>query len=101
MSFFLNFNKNFNFFNKKIFSFRMNFIWVERLHCLFIFCFLLNSHFLLVLSGRDFYSILRVKRDAEPDEIKSSFKKLALKLHPDKNQDGKNYFIVNLFYSYF
>lgn len=34
-----------------------------------------------------FYDLLNVKPDATPDEIKKSYRKLALKCHPDKNPD--------------
>ena len=34
---------------------------------------------------RDYYEILAVKRDASADEIKKSYRQLALKNHPDKN----------------
>ena len=33
----------------------------------------------------DYYTILDIARDASPDDIKKSFRMLALKFHPDKN----------------
>ena len=35
----------------------------------------------------NFYDILGVSRDASPDEIKKSYRKLSLKYHPDRNPD--------------
>jgi molecular chaperone DnaJ len=41
------------------------------------------------MSGRDFYEILGVARDADQAAIKSAFRKLAMKLHPDQNPGCK------------
>ena len=41
------------------------------------------------MANKDYYSILGVNRNASEDEIKKAFKKLAMQLHPDKQQ-GKS-----------
>ncbi|MCK5073339.1 MAG: molecular chaperone DnaJ [Bacteriovoracaceae bacterium] len=38
---------------------------------------------------RDYYEILGINKDAGKDEIKKSYRKLALKYHPDRNPDNK------------
>jgi len=40
-------------------------------------------------TGRDYYEVLGVPRDADQATIKSAFRKLAMKLHPDQNPGCK------------
>ena len=41
------------------------------------------------MAKRDYYTVLGVNRDATDDDIKKTFRKLAMKFHPDRNPDDK------------
>ena len=42
------------------------------------------------MSKRDYYEVLGVQKNASEPEIKKAFKRLAMKHHPDRNQDNQD-----------
>ena len=41
------------------------------------------------MSKRDYYEILGVSRDSNPQQIKQTYRRLAMELHPDRNPDDE------------
>ena len=39
------------------------------------------------MSKRDYYQVLSVPRNATEDDVKRSYRRLAMKHHPDRNPD--------------
>lgn len=49
------------------------------------------------IDNTKYYELLGVKKDATLDEIKKSFRKIALKEHPDKGGDPEKVSLFTLF----
>jgi preprotein translocase subunit Sec63 len=45
----------------------------------------LNFEMAATAAGLDYYSILGISQDSSSDDIKKSYRKLAMKFHPEKN----------------
>lgn len=39
---------------------------------------------------RDYYEVLGVERSASPDQLKQAYRRVALKYHPDRNQEDSD-----------
>ena len=41
------------------------------------------------MAKRDYYDVLGLNKNSTPEQIKTAYRKLAVKFHPDKNKGDK------------
>lgn len=71
---------------KKFFT-KKDYANIKGLYIYLLLFILLIDKVIIVNSSEDYYEILGIRKDADNREIRRAFKKLAITLHPDKNQD--------------
>ena len=55
----------------------------------FVICFIFTWNDPFFMTKRDYYEILGVGKTAPLEDIKKSYRKLAMQYHPDKNPGDK------------